>query len=69
MTIITGERNVRHVRLLALRSALKLELKGLKISRGRSAYSIIKSEFGLRGNRESVLAQFDDIINQSAALL
>ena len=37
--------------------ALKLELLGMK-GRGRSAYSVIKSEFGLKGNRQSVYDQF-----------
>lgn len=50
-------------RLKTLRSALKLEMKGLK-RRGKSAYSIIKNEFGLKGNRESVLEQLNKIIEQ-----
>ena len=44
---------------------LKLEMAGLKISRGTSAYSIIKKEFGLKGNRESVYTQFCEVVEQA----
>lgn len=57
--VITGEQNIRNVRILALRSALRLEVKGLRLSRGRSAYKMIKDEFGFKGNKETVLAQLD----------
>jgi len=48
-------------RLRALRSALKMEILGMK-RRGQSAYSIIKQEFGLKGNKQSVLEQFEKLI-------
>jgi len=48
-------------RLRALRGALKMEIFGMK-RRGRSAYSIIKEEFGLKGNKQSVLEQFEKLI-------
>jgi len=44
-------------RLLSLKGALRLEIVGLK-RRGRSAYALIKDEFGFKGNREKVLEQF-----------
>ena len=43
-----------------LEKALKLELLGMK-GRGRSAYSVIKSEYGLKGNKQSVYDQFKAI--------
>ncbi len=52
-TVITGP-GIARFRLIALKGALKLEILGMK-RRGRSAYSIIKQEFGLKGSRESVL--------------
>lgn len=48
-------------RLRALRGALKMEILGMK-RRGQSAYSIIKQEFGLKGNKQSVLEQFEKLI-------
>ena len=56
-TVITGK-NIEVYRLMVLLSALKLEMLGIKRSRGRTAYSIIKSEFHLKGNRQSVYDQF-----------
>ena len=56
MTVITGT-DIDLFRMSVLEKALRLELLGMK-GRGRSAYSIIKSEFGLKGNRQSVYDQF-----------
>lgn len=47
-TVITGAENIENVRLLALRGALKLEVKGLK-RRGRSARTIAQELLGLPG--------------------
>jgi len=57
MQIIEGKENIEAYRLAVLEKALKLELIGLK-GRGRSAYSVIKSEFGLKGNKQKVYDQF-----------
>lgn len=62
--VIEGEDNVRKARVLTLRSALELEIKGLK-RRGRSVYSIIKEEFGFKGNKEKVLSQLSDYIEEN----
>ena len=59
MSAITGE-NIDLFRMSILEKALRLELLGMK-GRGRSAYSVIKSEFGLKGNRQSVYDQFKAI--------
>jgi len=59
--IITGEDNIRRARLIVLKHALRLEIKGMR-RRGRSAYSIIKSELGLKGNRQSVLEQLEKLL-------
>ena len=56
MSAITGD-NIDLFRMSVLEKALSMELIGLK-SRGRSAYSVIKSEYGLKGNRQSVYDQF-----------
>jgi hypothetical protein len=56
--IITGE-HIQVARLLALRGALKLESKGLKMSRGRSALSIVKELTGLTGTKATMPAKYD----------
>jgi len=49
-------------RFLTLRSALKLECLGMK---GRTnAYATLKSEYGFKGNKQSVLKQVEEIIKQ-----
>ena len=60
MTIITGD-NIDLFRMSVLAKALRLELLGMK-GRGRSAYSVIKSEYGLKGNRQSVYDQFKAMV-------
>lgn len=61
MTTLTGNQ-IEAARLLTLRQALKLELRGMK-RRGRTAYSILR-DMGFKGSREAVLEQLDDIRNQ-----
>ena len=45
-------------RMRSLRGALKLEILGMK-RRGRSVYSIVKEEFGFKGNKQKVLEQLE----------
>ena len=63
--MITGEDNIKKFRLIALKHALDLEIKtGMKVSRGRTAYSIIKNEFNLKGNKQKVLNQFTKLVEE-----
>jgi len=55
--------DIRFVYLAARKGALKLELVGLK-KRGRTAYSICKEVYGLKGNRESVYEQMCELVNK-----
>ena len=62
--VITGETNVRNARILALRAAMKLECVGMLRHAGqRSAYVIIKEEFGFKGSKLKVLSQLTDYID------
>lgn len=63
MLVLTKPNEIRMFRLLALRSALKLELLGMKHSKG-SVYTRVKREFGLRGNKKSVYTQFCEFVEQ-----
>jgi hypothetical protein len=58
------ESNINKYRMKTLKQALKLETKGMK-RRGRSVYSIVKQEFGLKGNKQSVYEQFCKICEES----
>jgi len=42
-----------------------LEIAGMK-RRGRSAYSIIKEEFGFKGNKQRVLKQLETKLDESS---
>ncbi len=53
---LTGEGITRY-RLLTIISGIKLEMKGLRLTRGVSCYALAKREFGFKGNRAKVLAQ------------
>ena len=62
--MITGEENIKMFRLLSLKAGLKIEIAGMKVRRGRTCYSIIKDEFNLKGNKQKVLTQFENIIEE-----
>ena len=67
--MITQPNQIALYRLIVLRSGLRLEIKGLKVKGGKSCYSIIRTEFGLKGDRANVLEQLDAIINHETAQL
>lgn len=60
-TIIEGE-SIEQFRMIVLLKALSLEINGMKMSRGKSAYRIIKSGYGLTGNKKSVYEQFNTMV-------
>ena len=55
---------IKNYRIKALRSALKLEILGMK-RKGQSAYQIIKNEFGFTGNRRIVLESLNTYIKEN----
>jgi hypothetical protein len=61
-TVLTGPQ-IDRFRAKVLLSALKLETLGMKRSKAPSAYAIIKAEYGLKGNKQSVYDQFAAIVN------
>ena len=60
--IIDKPEQIELYQMLVLRSALKLEMLGLKMGRGRTAYSAIKQMFDIKGNRQKVFDTFSEII-------
>ena len=63
MIALDTPEHIELYRILSLRSALKLECLLMK-RRGQSAYSIIKAEYGFKGNKKSVLEQMEQIIKE-----
>ena len=66
---LTTPTQIAVYRLATLRSALKLESRGLRISRGPTALSILRKEYGYKGKREAILAQVTaDVADAMAAM-
>ena len=61
MTVITGKENIELHHLLGLKYALRLEILGMKHSRG-SVYAKIKRKFNLKGNKQKVYDKFCELI-------
>lgn len=56
--VITNPNAIQHFHYLAQLGAMKLELKGLKHSSGRSVIAYVKKQHGFKGNKQSVVDQF-----------
>jgi len=65
MMIDTPE-GIEFYRLASLKGQLKMEMVGLK-GRGPSAYSVLKSVYKLKGNRQSVLEQTQKMVDDAIA--
>lgn len=63
MIILDTPEQIDMATFLARRSALKLECLGMKRG-GQTAYSIVKAEYGFKGNKKSVLQQMEQIIKE-----
>ena len=59
--IIDNPEDIDLYSIMSKRSALVLEMRGMK-RRGRSAYSLIKEEFGLKGSKQKIFEQLTEII-------
>ena len=62
--VLDRPEQIAALRLLTLRQALGLEIAGLKMSRGASAYAIIKQEMGLKGSKLKVFDQFSALLDR-----
>jgi len=59
---ITGD-SIQHYRILTMIQGLKAEIRGMRLtSKGRTCYSMLKQQFGLKGNKVKVLAQAEEIM-------
>ncbi len=65
MMIADTPQKIELYRMHVLHKMLKLELVGIKMNRGGqpTAYSVIKREFNLKGNRQKVYDAMTEIIN------
>lgn len=63
-TLDTPEQ-IQMARYLTMRSGLKLEIQGLRLTRGVSCYKMIKDTFGLKGSKQKVLEQFEELLAEA----
>jgi hypothetical protein len=59
---ITGKESIDLYRLMTLKRGIEMEAKGIRLKRGRTCLSIVKAEFGWKGNRDKILALLDEVI-------
>jgi hypothetical protein len=62
--ILDQPHQIQFAQMATLKSALKLECLGMT-KRGRSAYSICKEKYGLKGTKQSVLAQMEAMVKSA----
>lgn len=67
-TLDTPEK-IQMARYLTMRSGLKLEIQGLRLSRGVNCYKMIKDTFGLKGSKQKVLEQFEQLLTEAGVKL
>lgn len=66
-TSFVGPESVNLFRVMTMVRGLRAELRGMRLSRGISCYAMAKKEFGLRGNKEKVLAQLEAVLENMKA--
>jgi len=67
-TSFIGPSAVNIMRMVTLERGLRMEMRGMRLTmKARTCYAIIKSEYGLRGNRAKVLAQFLPLLEEARA--
>jgi|TARA_R110000765_G_scaffold292384_2_gene387984 uncharacterized protein (DUF2141 family) len=62
--ILDTKDQIAMARVLTLRQGLKLEVRGMRRSRGRTCYSIVKEEFGFKGSKQKVLDQLNEMLEE-----
>jgi len=67
-TVIDTPEGINAFFLLAQRSALKLEIMGMRHSSGRSVSKYLKDTFGFKGNKAKVLEQFEAYLRAQGVL-
>jgi hypothetical protein len=68
MTVIDTPEGINAYHLLAQRGALKLEIRGMHHSSGRSISAHLKRTYGFKGNKQSVLEQFEAMLREKGIL-
>lgn len=62
--MLTNPTQINQFRYMTILRGLGLEIKGLRVSRGMTMYSLIKKELGLKGSRESVYNELAQMLGK-----
>ncbi len=65
MTALTTPAQIEGLVIMRLKTSLTLEVKGLTVSRGPTAYAQVKAKFGFKGSKAKVLAQLEAWISEN----
>jgi len=62
-TVFDGPKAVNFFRMNVLLQGMRTELKtGMRMSRGPSCFTRVKQEYGLKGNKQKLIEQFEKLI-------
>jgi hypothetical protein len=64
---IDGKESIDMYCMLVLKSALKLEMVGIRVSRHVRAFKIAKEQYGMKGNKQKIYADFCALCEQAGA--
>lgn len=62
---IDGKESIALYRMTMLKFALKLEMGGMRASRNVRAFKMAKQEFGLKGNKAKIFADFCALLDEA----
>lgn len=65
MTMLNTPAQIEGFVILRLKTCLKLEVKGMTVSRGPSAYAQVKAKFGFKGSKAKVLSQLEAWVEEN----
>jgi len=69
MIILDTPEQIQMARYLTMRSGLKLEIQGLRLTRGVNCYKMVKDTFGFKGSKQKVLDQLDNFLREEGVEL
>jgi hypothetical protein len=62
-TLFDGPKAVNFFRMNTLLHGMKTELKtGMRLTRGPSCFTRVKQEYGLKGNKQKLIEQFEKLV-------
>lgn len=68
-TSFVGPEGVNILRMRTLLSGMKMELTGLRMTRGPLCRTRVRREYGLKGNPQSLIAQFEVLVREAEAAI